>query len=735
MSNPHTFPEIHDYSPQQIRHYFGGKALGLYEAYKIGIAIPPTWLISAQEHEDFLRQNPPSDPLLFQQAAIPYIQEHLHHFLASLEEGNYTVRSSHHFLASLEEENYAVRSSCQIEDSSHHSFAGIFETCLNIPKQEIAQAIAYVWSSPLHERAKAYSKIHSYMGVLIQPMVEAKFAGICFTVHPSPKTLFENGSIVVEYAPTSGEKVVQGEVIPFRLTGTADGLSAASEHDWIDELLKAIFELKKYYPHEADIEFAIDSDDKFWLLQQRPISKVFRSQAIDLAKYKRLYKRALLSLDAELLIDGCARFLSAYLEIPTPLDQWMIMTTSNQGIQELWVNEILNETIIDAVIAKITHDKTYLQRLNKRYSDHHRRLVSTDLASCCNPNAPLHDRLFQWFEWITPFTAHYYVPIFIIDALYTSILREIRPLNPTHADRDLFELGTAGIASLIDLLNKELRAFKKCRSFEECASQLQHLAQRFGFLNCRQVFEDPYTAEDLFAMIDEVSEEPSTFDERAFEEKKQLYFHNEHLEHRLNALREWMRIRNQEMEYLLFAFLTARPMIEEVCSTLSIVPEDFWRSSKNTLLTALEANQPLKPTPVENLTILKSHGQTILSDQIELQQQNPDRCSDLKGRTVYGKGIIEATVKIAFTPENLSTPPERPCVLVTGMTTPDFVPLIRKYFDALITDEGGILCHAAIVAREIPIPCIVGTGVGSSILSNGSKVRIDFDRAEIKVLS
>ncbi len=44
---------------------------------------------------------------------------------------------------------------------------------------------------------------------------------------------------------------------------------------------------------------------------------------------------------------------------------------------------------------------------------------------------------------------------------------------------------------------------------------------------------------------------------------------------------------------------------------------------------------------------------------------------------------------------------------------------------AVITDLGGILCHAAIVSRELKIPCIVGTKIATKVLKNGDKIKID----------
>jgi pyruvate,water dikinase len=66
-------------------------------------------------------------------------------------------------------------------------------------------------------------------------------------------------------------------------------------------------------------------------------------------------------------------------------------------------------------------------------------------------------------------------------------------------------------------------------------------------------------------------------------------------------------------------------------------------------------------------------------------------------------------------------------VLVTHMTAPDWVPLMRKAA-AIVTDSGGMTCHAAIVSRELGIPCVVGTADATSALSDGQLVTVDAGR-------
>ncbi|NOX71428.1 MAG: phosphoenolpyruvate synthase, partial [Candidatus Micrarchaeota archaeon] len=63
-------------------------------------------------------------------------------------------------------------------------------------------------------------------------------------------------------------------------------------------------------------------------------------------------------------------------------------------------------------------------------------------------------------------------------------------------------------------------------------------------------------------------------------------------------------------------------------------------------------------------------------------------------------------------------------VLVTGMTDPSWEP-IMKIASAIVTDKGGLTCHAAIVSRELGIPCIIGTGNATKVLRNGQDVTID----------
>ena len=72
-------------------------------------------------------------------------------------------------------------------------------------------------------------------------------------------------------------------------------------------------------------------------------------------------------------------------------------------------------------------------------------------------------------------------------------------------------------------------------------------------------------------------------------------------------------------------------------------------------------------------------------------------------------------------------------ILVTSMTRVEFLSLMRKA-KAIITDEGGIACHAAIISRELGIPCIIGVKVGTHALKDGDMIEMDMEKGVVKII-
>lgn len=92
-------------------------------------------------------------------------------------------------------------------------------------------------------------------------------------------------------------------------------------------------------------------------------------------------------------------------------------------------------------------------------------------------------------------------------------------------------------------------------------------------------------------------------------------------------------------------------------------------------------------------------------------------------------GVVTGIVRILHHPSEIDRVRQGD-ILVTSMTTPDFVPAMKRAA-AIVTDQGGQTSHAAIISRELGVPCIVGTMKATSILKNNQVITIDAQNGQV----
>ncbi len=117
-----------------------------------------------------------------------------------------------------------------------------------------------------------------------------------------------------------------------------------------------------------------------------------------------------------------------------------------------------------------------------------------------------------------------------------------------------------------------------------------------------------------------------------------------------------------------------------------------------------------------------------ISGEDEAEQEEVERIIITKGLGA-SPGMASGQVKIIKDTDELDKI-QKGNILVTVMTTPDMVPAMKRA-NGIITDEGGVTCHAAIVSRELGIPCVVGTGDATKILKENTVVTLDGNKGLI----
>ena len=220
----------------------GGKAKGLGLLHQKGFAIPEFLVITLEGRDSFF-ENP---------------------------ESHYSWMS---------DGNKAVRSSGMREDGEHQSFAGQFESYLNLHStKEIVQAVKDCIASGETDRVKTYDsdiQKENDVAVIIQEMIDAKYAGVAFSADP---VTGRRDIAVINIVEGLGDKLVDGKAEPEQIEinkyakNDIEIQSKFASDTILQELNDGLNKLKSELGHEVDVEWAVDQNNKLYWLQVRPIT-------------------------------------------------------------------------------------------------------------------------------------------------------------------------------------------------------------------------------------------------------------------------------------------------------------------------------------------------------------------------------------------------------------------------------------------------------------------------------
>ena len=118
-------------------------------------------------------------------------------------------------------------------------------------------------------------------------------------------------------------------------------------------------------------------------------------------------------------------------------------------------------------------------------------------------------------------------------------------------------------------------------------------------------------------------------------------------------------------------------------------------------------------------------------NEIITKEKKKEIEKEIRGMSV-SLGKVTGTVKILETVEEINKV-KKGDILVAVMTRPDYILAMEKAA-GFITDEGGITCHAAIMARELRVPCIVGTRIATKMLKDGNVVELDANHGIVRII-
>lgn len=291
-------------------------------------------------------------------------------------------------------------------------------------------------------------------------------------------------------------------------------------------------------------------------------------------------------------------------------------------------------------------------------------------------------------------------------------------------------------------------------SADEIQTQLKKHAAAYCWIPCYDINDSPWDIDDFVRLFTEAQgsdwkkelQELRSWEKRSaqFNTTIQLLQPNSEQELLLRIAHDMVFIKDERDDYRRQGSYTIQPLfteigrrmgdwsLDEVTALLSTELLEFFSTGKiphrSTIQERLQGYVMLFQ-PSDSSPTVTSGKQALTMIQQELQNTTQTHQQEVRGIS-GSRGTAVGPAIIVHTKNDLSSV-KNGDVLIAVTTHPDFVPAMRRAA-AIVTDEGGLTCHAAIVSRELGIPCVVGTKNATATFAHNEQVEVQGDTGIVK---
>ncbi len=688
----------------------------------------------------------------------------------------------HKLWKKLSTKQVAVRSSGANEDGEDSSFAGVYESILNVSRERLEDAVKEVYESLGSDRSAAYTQSTTIDGgvaeldqggVVVQKMVPAEYAGVMFTEHPAT-----TGAIMIEMVTGLGEDLVSGNVTPDTFTyGKLTGEMLVEESSVatpapieLAPLLALGRELEAMFGQPQDIEWAY-AKGKFYLLQARDITRSVstgnslkslaekeRSRLLNnlLGTRKRFRKSEKIDPAEPVYVQS---ELSELLPRPTPLSAdlmerlWSAGGSTDLACQELgipynvhyrsmpYINTIFGWTYVNKHEEKRRlgkgpgamasfHLSRNAESLQSQFRDEFLpqfqfEMVERSAIAMERLSLEAATQLFK--AWVYRFVEETYCEAERInisaDFHMKTALDKLKAakLEPTKYLNDHEETVVSRAMSLLNRDNVTAEGIEEfLLTFGHRAPLDYELAEpRFSEdMNLVRQYIERSTQSATVHHEDTAAELPDS----------------KVLKISVKRAKDFMRLKEEAKHYCLIELAQIRKLLIAIDNKLALDGRIFQltldeiaelsnptafgqlqriadeRYEASIAWKSLQLPASLSITDLERIDMLTGNRPGVVTQ------------GDLAGKRVAGEEEVVGTVRVITELDQINTFKQGE-ILVARMTDPTWYPLFGQA-RGIITEVGGWLSHAAIVAREFDLPAIVGVNGACNRLQTGDVVKM-----------
>lgn len=309
---------------------------------------------------------------------------------------------------------------------------------------------------------------------------------------------------------------------------------------------------------------------------------------------------------------------------------------------------------------------------------------------------------------------------------------------------------------LTDLFNKDVQSIIKelQQKQKNVWKKIEKHLKEFSWLQVRWFYGKLLSAEDIIERLKallkensieklkEMKKHPSLVKKKTERICQELKCNKEEKSF-IDVAKEYVFIRTYRTDKLNVANYYLMPLIQESAKRLSISYDNILWLTLLEVVESLQKGRISSDIDIEQRKkawALYREGENIVvfQGEKEVEQFGKEQgfagrdfseIKEVRGNKAYG-GKVKGTAKIILSPTEV-TKVQKGDILIAVMTFPSYIVAMEKAA-AFVTDEGGILCHAAIVAREMKKPCVIATKTATKVFKDGDEVEVDANNGIIK---
>jgi len=683
----------------------GGKAANLGELYNNGFNVPNACVISTKVYQNYSKNGKFNDE----------------------------VRNNILVVFTKLDRNVSVRSSATAEDLENASFAGQYSSFLNVDtEKKLFDSIVKCFKSIDSKRAIAYRKKNKVKGkinmaVIIQKMIPSINSGVSFTVNPTNN---DSNQMVIELVNGLGDSLVSGSVTPdsYVIDKKSKKIvkkSINSNKNISAQKLKKVLEvsnkIEQHYNQPQDIEFAFA--DKLYVLQSRPITTLKKQES-----WKKIISREYGVQYCEISL----RTLSPELKNHVPYQFYDQIYVPEEGNQVCYMKELQWDKFVQKVEQKYNlsnikmYEKDFFQR-GQDYVDYCKFISNQDLSK--KSNIELY-KIYQMYQKFSLKYTPYVWTSYVLNLAFSKRVKEIIDSNVKNNSHKYYEsVFTPSKKAAILQLNEDIKNSK--------SNGL--LFEKYKWLPCLDIHNLPWTKDEFLEFVKD-HKIPENSDKRiSYGNVLSKFKIKSEYKKLFDTCKRFAYIKDVKDDFRRQGIFNSQCLFQEIASRMRKKLIDISYMMQGEISEFLKVGKVSKNVKerqkgfvifYENATVRCVSGKNV-NDIVSRFgiETNIEYSEKIQGLGA-SSGIVQGKVVIVKTLKDLSKVKKND-IMVAVTTHPDYVPAMQRA-SAIVTDEGGITSHAAIVARELQMPCVVGTKVATKLLKNNDLVEVDGSKAIVK---